>query len=159
MFHLKRSLSNNTHQEINHESVSQYDWFTREIKWTWSNLTILHESWSICSVIIEFIFVLFFIQFFYFFKFFKTKKRKKFFDFFVFSKIFQRKISSYYWLFSFRQKHLVGNLIFNVIYHIFLFLEKKGFILFFQNFPFLPSIAKMVILAGKSFLKIKRLEK
>ena len=54
-----------------------------------NKLTILHKSWSICSVRIEFIFFLLF-NFFYFFKFFKTKKRKKFFDFFVFSKNFSK---------------------------------------------------------------------
>ena len=90
-------------------------------------INLLSHNW-ICSF--------FFVQFFfYFFKFFKTKKRKKFFDFFVFFKIFSKE--KFLLIFDFLLFGKTISLVicfFNVIYHIFLFLEKKGFILFFSKF-------------------------
>ena len=93
-------------------------------------INLLSQNW------IYFCSFLFFIQFFfYFFNFFKTKKRKKFFDFFVFSKNFSKE--NFLLIFDISLFGKTISLViwfFNVIYHIFLFLEKKGFILFFSKF-------------------------
>ena len=77
-----------------------------------------------------------FVQFFFTFSnFSKQKREKSFLTFLFFSKIFSKE--NFLLIFDISLFGKTISLViwfFNVIYHIFLFLEKKGFILFFSKF-------------------------
>ena len=134
LFHLEQPPSDNTHQEVHHESVSQGEWFTAP---SWNKIDVKqinHSSWIMINLLSHnwIYFYSFLHSIFLLFQIFQNKKEKKVFWLFCFfENFFKGKISSYFWLSSFRQNHLVGNLIFQCYISHFPIFRKKGFLFFF----------------------------